>query len=343
MQRIDVSAGTLVKIVVVFGLAALLFYLSHIVILVITALVIASGVEPGVRLLMRRGFSRTSGVLLIYAVTILSLVSVFYFLLPPLVSDIVNFLNHLPKYIDAFKASDAFASLPFIDQASARQALQIENFVAQVQSGIGDVAANSFLALGKLFGSLANTALVLVLSCYFALQEGSIKDFLRIITPESHETYVLSLWERTQHKIGLWMQGHLVLMFLIGTMTYLGLMVLGVKYALLLAIIAGLAEFIPVFGPIIAAVPALLIAVTDGGATMLLLTLGLYVIINQFENNLIYPLVVTKIVGVPPLITIIALIIGLQLAGLLGAVLAIPFAAALQEFVKDLEEKKVRL
>ncbi|MBL7045777.1 MAG: AI-2E family transporter, partial [Parcubacteria group bacterium] len=146
-----------------------------------------------------------------------------------------------------------------------------------------------------------------------------------------------------QFKIGRWMQGQLILAAIIGVLVYLGLTILGVKHALLLALIAALFELIPVFGPILASIPAIIIGFVDGGATIGLLVVGLYLIIQQFENHLIYPLVVTKVVGVPPLLVILALLIGAQLAGFLGIILSVPVAAAIQEFVKDLQENRKRV
>ena len=102
------------------------------------------------------------------------------------------------------------------------------------------------------------------------------------------------------------MQGQVILALIIGVLVYLGLTILGVRYALLLAVLAGVFEIIPIFGPILAAIPAVLIGFIDGGASMALFVIGLYTIIQQFENQLIYPLVVRKVVGVPPLLVILA-------------------------------------
>ena len=138
------------------------------------------------------------------------------------------------------------------------------------------------------------------------------------------------------------MQGQILLSVLIAVLIYLGLTIVGVRYALLLALIAGIFELIPVFGSIIASIPGVAIAFIDGGTTFALVVIGLYLIINQFQSNLIYPLVVKKIIGVPPLLVIIALIAGAQLAGFLGIIIAVPLAAALQEFVNDVQRKKQR-
>ena len=120
----------------------------------------------------------------------------------------------------------------------------------------------------------------------------------------------------------------------------IGLTIFGIKYALLLAVLAALFELIPIFGPILAAIPAVAVALIDGGATLGILVAGFYLIVQQFENHLIYPLVVKKVVGVPPLLVILALIIGAQVAGFLGIILSVPIAAAIQEFVHDIQKEK---
>jgi len=123
---------------------------------------------------------------------------------------------------------------------------------------------------------------------------------------------------------------------------YLGLTILGVPNALLLAVLAAIFELIPVFGQILAAVPAVAIAFADGGVTGALLVTGLYVVVQQFEAHLIYPVVVKKVVGVPPLLVILSLIVGAKLAGFLGILLSVPMAGAIQEFVADIDRRKTR-
>jgi predicted PurR-regulated permease PerM len=180
-----------------------------------------------------------------------------------------------------------------------------------------------------------------VFSFYFAVIETGVDDFLEVVSPHKHKTYILDLWRRSRHKIGLWMQGQLLLGVIIGVLVYLALTILGIKHALLLAVIAAVFELIPVFGPILAALPAVLIGFVDGGVVTGLLVIGVYVLLQQFENHLIYPLVVTRVVGVPPLLVILALIIGAQLAGFLGMLLSVPVAATVQEFVNDIRERRV--
>ena len=136
------------------------------------------------------------------------------------------------------------------------------------------------------------------------------------------------------------MQGQMLLGLIIGVLTYLGLTILGVKYSLVLAIITAFSELIP-FGLILGLVPAVAFAFLDGGVSLALLTTGLFIILQQFENYLLYPLIVKKVIGISPLVVIISLLLGAMLAGFWGVVLAIPCSVFLFEFLDDLEKKKI--
>ena len=135
------------------------------------------------------------------------------------------------------------------------------------------------------------------------------------------------------------MQGQLLLGVIIGFITYVGLKIFfDFEESLLLAFLAGLAELVPIIGPFIAAIPALVVAVISG--TSVILVGAFYLIVQMIEAQIIYPSVVKKVVGIPSILVILALIIGVQLFGFLGAILAIPVAAAFMEYVKDVEKRQ---
>jgi predicted PurR-regulated permease PerM len=212
----------------------------------------------------------------------------------------------------------------------------------QALFSLQSVFASSSGVLQTLFGGFFSFALVVVLSFYFALQDTGVDDFLRMVMPVAHEEYSVNLWKRAQKKIGLWMQGQILLSVFVGILVYLGLLLIGIPYALLLAIFTALAELIPVFGSLIAGTLAVGVAYGSGGIPLGLIVAGLFIVVNQFESNLIYPLIVKKIVGVPPLLVIVALIAGYTLAGFLGALLSVPVAAVLLELVTDFDKRKRR-
>ena len=341
--NISITAGTVVKTLVILALAWFLFEIRDIVLIVLTAIVIASAVEPGVAALTRRRIPRIISVIIVYLLLFAAGFVIFYFFVPTLLADVATFVTSMPTYLEAlthFGGVDQYAQLFGLPAPSTISANDLWSAVSTALN-LNTVFGNALTAATTIFGGVFSFLLIIVFSFYFAVIETGVDDFLRIVVPRRHLKYVLGLWRRSQHKIGLWMQGQLLLAFIMGILVYLGLTVLGVPNALVLAVIAACFEIIPVFGPILAAVPAIMIALVAGGVPLGVLTVALYVIAQQFESQLIYPLVVSRVVGVPPLLVILALIIGGELAGFLGIILSVPAVATIQELVRDMESGRL--
>ncbi len=321
---------------ILIGLA-LLWYLRDIALVVVTAVVIASAIEPGTKFLEKKRFPRALSVVLIYASIGAFLAGMFFVFFPVLVQDTQSLLGALPSYSETISVWNPLqeTGLDKFDQL-----FSIKSVVESLSSSLSNLTAGFFTTVSGLFGGIVSFALIIVLSFYLSVQKDGVGDFLRIITPIKYESYVIGLWKRSQEKIGLWMQGQLLLGVIVAVLTYLGLSVLGVNNALFLAIVAGVTELIPIFGLIIATVPAAAVALFQGGASLAFVVIGLYVIIQQFESHLIYPLVVKKIIGIPPILTILTLVIGAKLAGFLGVLLSVPLAAVLMEVLGDIEKRK---
>lgn len=346
---INISTKTIVQVILFILLIIFIYYLRDLVLILLTAIVIASAIEPATKWFMKYRIPRVPSVIIVYATVIALFFGIFYFFIPPILDEAAGFFSMLPQYIDSISATEALTSDMFVstktvtDGVDAVRGFSLQRVILDLQSSISNVSEGFIRMLNTVFGGLLSLVLIIVFSFYFAVQEKGIEDFLKIVTPLSHQKRIIDLWKRSQLKIGLWMQGQILLAVIIGVLTYLGLTIFGVPYALLLAVIAAIFELIPIFGPILASIPAIIIAFVDGGATLATLVFGLYLIIQQFENHLIYPLVVKKVVGVPPLLVIIALIIGAKLAGFLGIILSVPAAAALQEFVNDIQKDKKKV
>ncbi len=343
---IHISSRTIIEVILFVLLVALLFYLRELVLIVLTAIVIASAIEPAAKWFMKYRIPRVAAVLIVYLTVVGGFFSLFYFFLPPVLNETANFLSTLPQYIDSIAVANPAGTSGVSSLISTQEVVanfSLRDVVVDLQRALSNVSESLLKTVSTVFGGVMSFGLIVVFSFYFAVQDTGIDDFLRVVTPLRHQEYVVGLWRRSQHKIGRWMQGQLLLGLIVGVLVYLGLTVLGVKYALLLAVLAAIFEIIPVFGPILAAIPAVGVALVDGGLTLGLLVAGLFLIIQQFENHLIYPLVVTKVVGVPPLLVILALIVGAQIAGFLGVILSVPVAAAIQEFVADLEKQRAQI
>lgn len=335
-HRVTITSLTIVKTILWVIFIAFLYYIRDIVLVVLAAIVIASAIEPAAVWCKKYRIGRLPAIVGIYFILGLLLTAFFVFFVPSVFGEALTYLNNLPDTInlsDLWNAHDAVSSLP-------EKTFSIKEFIDASRFAISGTGAGAFHTASVIFGGALSFILVIVLSFYLAVQEDGVGDFLKIVSPLKHHTYVIDLWKRSQKKIGYWMQGQLLLGLIVGILVYLGLMVLGVKHALLLASVAAVFELIPIFGPILAAVPAVLIALVDSNATQGLLVIGLYLIIHQFENHLLYPLVVRKIVGISPMVVILALVIGAKLAGFIGAILAVPIASALMEWIDDIEKGK---
>jgi len=336
--NVHITSGSTITVLMFLALAALLWFLKDLVLILVTAVVIASAMEPAVNFLTRRRIHRILSVILVYLCVFSAFISVLFIFIPPLLGDAADFLSRLPQTLSAINISDATHGI--LPWGNVGDQISSADLLRNISKTLSDTTGGVFTTLSAFFGGLTSFVLIIVFSFYFSVQETGVDDFLRVVTPIKEQAYVLNLWKRSQEKIGKWMQGQLILGIIVGILLYLGLVILGIPNALMLAVIAGLFELIPVFGQILAAIPALAIGFADGGVTALLLVAGLYLVVQQFEAHLIYPVVVKKVVGVPPLLVIIALIVGAKLAGFLGILLSVPIAAAIQEFVSDIERKK---
>jgi len=342
---VRINSGTIIKVILFAILLAGLYLVRDIVLVVLTAIVIASAIEPATKWLIRHKIARLPAVVSVYFMVAVIVGAVFYFLVPPVLNEASNFLSKAPEYVSNIKIwspIEPSEALTFSEKVQGFSSqFSFDQIVNSIQSILSNTNEGFLRIVSFVFGGAFSFILIIVLSFYFAVQDDGVADFLKVITPIKHQKYIIDLWKRSQAKIGYWMQGQLLLSVIITVLVYLGLTILGVKNALLLAIVAGLFELIPVFGPILSAIPAILVGIFDGGGiTTGLLVAGLYLIVQQFENHLIYPLVVQKIVGVSPVIVILALVVGAKLAGFLGIILAVPIAAALMEYFHDVERYK---
>ncbi len=155
------------------------------------------------------------------------------------------------------------------------------------------------------------------------MEPNFLKNEIEALFNKKEAERIISIFEKTEKRLGSWLTGELILMLVVGVMTYVGLTLIGVRYALPLSIIAGLLEVVPNLGPTIATIPAFIVGVAQSyflGAA----TIALYFIVQQLENNVVVPMVMKKVIGLNPIITLISLIIGGQLFGVLGILLSIP-------------------
>jgi predicted PurR-regulated permease PerM len=339
--QISISAGTIIKVLGLLLLAGLLFYVSELVISLLVAVVLASAVEVPVKHLSRWGLPRGLSVISVFVLLLLILIAVVFIFIPPLADDVARFIKTLPAILDSIKIFGR--DLGFRDLSLGLQELSRDISQGQVLTVLKNMLFGSsgfFATTSAVIGSVINLLLTFVLAFYLAMEEHGVQKFLRLIVPKHQEEYITGLWSRAQHKIGMWMQGQLLLSVFVALLVYIPLLILDVPYASMLAIMAFFGELVPVVGLSIATIPALFIAWVHGGTSLLGIVALIYIIIGQLENHVLYPKVMNKMVGVPSVVVIIALVVGAKLAGIWGVLLAVPLAAIFMELADDVRKKK---
>jgi predicted PurR-regulated permease PerM len=343
--KISISTDTMIRAVLVGVGVYLFWFLRDLLMVVFTAIIFASFVESTIPYFKKVRIGRVFGVVIFYVTALLLFAGLFYLFAPLLITEVYNFATFLSSYVPDFNFLDYFQSKEF---AGAKDVvnklsnnLSVGSLLEVSKSFINNLSSGFFQTLASAFGSIFNFILIIVISFYLSVQEKGIENFLRIVLPVSVEDYAVDLWERSQRKIAYWIKGQMFLGLLVAILTYLVLSILGIQYALLLAIIAGVMELVP-YGVILALVPAASFSYISGGLSSALLVAGAYLIIHQFEVFLFTPLIVKRVVGLSPLVVILSALIGFELAGIWGVVIAIPIAVIVMEIMNDLEKRKTR-
>lgn len=321
MKYDDFSTSTKVILKVIFAFVAVVFLwlVRDIILLLLLALILASAMEPLVDYLHDRKIPRGLSVFVVYIIVVGLAVLVIYLMIPPVIEQFKILQNDLPRYTQSLEAK-----FPSFD---------LHSFFQNLISGFsgGNVVTSTF---GVFNGVLSGIA-VLIISFYLVAEQKGMKTFVASLIPVNHHDFTLNLIHKIQKKMGLWVIGQIIISFGIFIFTYIGLLILHVQYALVLALVAGLFEIVPYIGPFISAIPAMFIAFIQD-PTLAIWVAILYVLVHEVEGYVLVPKIMEKTVGTSPLLTLLALLVGYQLAGIVGLIISVPLATALSVAVAEL-------
>ncbi|MCX6752702.1 MAG: AI-2E family transporter [Candidatus Nomurabacteria bacterium] len=341
---ISITTGTMVRAVLILLCVFLLWFLRDLTLVVLTSIVIASFIDSSVPHFQKIGINRVFGIVIFYAISLLVLAGVFYLFAPLLITEIYNFSNFVSTYIPNvtflnFFQNEAFSGAKDIVNALSGH-FSIATLLSVSRAFVLNLSGGFFQIISVAFGSIFNFILIILISFYFSIQEKGIENFLKIIIPAQYDDYAVDLWVRSSLKIGLWVKGQMVVGLVVGILIYLILSLIGIEYAFLLAIIAGVMEMVP-YGIWVAMIPAFAFSYLSSGISSALMVVGAYLIVHQFEIFLFAPLIIKKIVGLSPIVIILSVLIGFELGGFWGAILSIPIAVIIMEFLSDVEKNKI--
>lgn len=334
-RAFTISTTTILKIALILLVLWFVYVIRDVLALLFVSFIMASGITPWVDRLQKLRVPRVVSVLGIYVVLfgIFSLVVVL--IVPALVEEIRQLTQKLPDL--ARSLASVLPSFGGDGQSTALDA--IEKNLSTISQNLLQLTSGVFGTLASLFGGFASFITVLVIVFYMTVEEQGTKKFIQSVAPLKFQPYLVHLVNKIQERMGSWLRGQLLLSLIIGTTIYIGLAILGVKYALLLALLAGVFEIIPFIGPILAAIPAVFFAGTESWL-LAGLTAALYLIVQQLENTVIVPKVMQQTVGLNPIVILIAVLIGGRIGGFLGVILSVPVAAIIAIFLRDVMEDR---
>lgn len=335
-RTINISFSTLLKVVAAVLALYFVYQVLDVLALVFVSIVLSVALDPSVDWLQRRKIPRSLAVLIIYFLLFVVVSLSIVLLVPPLAQQLSTLAQSLPSYYS--KLVSAFSNIggnSFHDEVSVtlQQALQ------QMGSNLARATSSIIATVAGIFGGIVQLVITMVMTYYLTVEENGMKRFLKSVTPDKNQVYVSGLLDRIQEKLGWWLRGQMFLMLIIGVLTYIGLKLLGMDYALVLALWAGLTELVPYVGPVLGAIPAIFLALSVSPMYALWI-LVLYVIIQQVENQIVVPVVMKRAVGLNPIVSIAVVMIGAKLGGIVGAIMSIPIATAAAVAVSDYFESR---
>ncbi|HUQ85844.1 MAG TPA: AI-2E family transporter [Candidatus Limnocylindrales bacterium] len=297
----------------------------EIIVSIFLSYIIMAAVLPMVEYLRKRGVNKVVAVLIPYFGIIIAIFLLILPLVPFVANQIQSLVTNFPKFID--RSADVFGV--------SINPKQIERYISTEFETFGKSAFN---VTTKVFGGLFSIITVAVVSLYFLMYEDTFKRFVANLFHKDAREKALVTLDQINFKLGAWLRGQIQLCVFIGLFSWIGLTILGLPYALPLALFAGLLEVVPTIGPILSSIPAIVIALTIS-PTKAMAVVTLYVLIQAVENQILVPKVMQKAVGLNPVVVILGIMIGTNLMGISGALLAIPFISFIVVLFKSLESK----
>ncbi|MDP2587128.1 MAG: AI-2E family transporter [Candidatus Komeilibacteria bacterium] len=333
---VNISTAAIVKVLVFAAVLAFLYLIKEVIFIIFVALIMAAALDPWVDWLQKRRIPRGLGIVIIYII-LFSFVSLAVILIvPPITKEVGQLSENFPLYYE--KVMNGLQSFASVQTGSAQQ--QVQDSLKSLGNNLPQTISSLVSTIFDIFGGIFSVLLVLVITFYLTVQEEAMKTFIQSLAPDKLQPYLMRLYGRIQLKMGLWLRGQIILSLVIFVLTFIGLTILGVPYALILAFIAGLFEIVPFIGPLLASIPAIFFAFLQSpfmGVSVIIL----YFVIQELENHLIVPKIMSKAVGMNALVVILVILVGAKLGGIVGALLAVPVATGLNEFLKDLIEKRI--
>ena len=298
---------------------------------VLFALILSVLFSPAINFLWKKGLPRGVSVVLVYLSVFGILGFAIYTMAPIFISEIQKFSQVFPAYFEKIS--------PPLRGLGIEAFENLEKFTGSLEKWLVSVSSNIFSALGAVFGGIFSTLTILIIALFISLEDKGMERMMAVFIPKKYEAFVLTLWEKSQRKVSGWFGSRILSSLFVGLMTLIVCFVLKADYAVSFAFLAFITNFIPFIGPIIAGLIIALFTALDSWLKALFILIAFF-IIQQIEGNILTPILSRRFVGLPPALVLVSLIVGAKLWGIMGAILAIPIAGVLFEFLGDFLKRR---
>jgi len=326
---INISWSTFWRLLFFVLIVVILYLAREAIAVLLVSTVISLGLEPVVGFFEKKRIPRLVGIILVFLFVFLILVLTFYLLIPIVIHEIGGFFEEISQIIFSIFGLNV-------------SKISFENFKGGLVKALefiqnNDISISNFLS--SAFNKLVLVVATILVTFYLLAERDGVERFLKVILPDTYERLILTIFGKFKVKIRRWLLAQLLLSAVVGILTGFGAWLLGIKYPVVIGLLAAIFEIVPVIGPVFVGIIAFFIAISDS------LLLGIYAVafftlIQQFESHVLTPIVVGKAMKIHPVLVIISLIAGAHIAGFVGVLLAVPIAVALQEIMEYLAESK---
>ncbi len=317
--HLSITSQSILTFFSIIGLLYLLFLIKNVLVLIFLGLILALALEPSVEWFVRKRIPYGLSVMIVILLSLSTFGLLGSIAFTPLIQQIRLLTVNFPYYVDSV------LNLPGYDS-------YIDTILAQLSSG----GQRIFDFTLSIFSSVLSLLLIVVFTIYILLDFKNIRQYVIGFFPPDRRAGVQKTLTDIEFKLKDWLRGQILLMVVVGALSYLGLTILGLgEFALALGVFAGLLEIIPIIGPTISLIPAAIIGFSYSPAIGLGV-IGLYILIQQLENHIIVPKIMERAIGFNPLLTIIAFMVGAELFGIVGGILSLPLLIIISEIFRYL-------
>lgn len=328
---LDISWRTIFKISLAVLILYILYLIRDVIIWIIFAFIISILFNPAINFLRKLRIPRVLATIFVYVGFFGLLSLIIYFIAPIFITEVQQFSQIFPQYLDRIS--------PFLKTMDFQVFGDIKSSIGIFEQTLKKIAANVFNILFVTFGGVLSALFILAVAFFLSLEEKKIEKNFALLFPQKYENFALLLWRRCQRNVNGWFLARILSCFFVGITFYFALWLFKTKYPFSLGLTAGVFNFIPFIGPALTGFLTFLIISLDSitKATFVLIA---FILIQLIENNILTPVLSKKFIGLSPTLVLISLVIGGKLWGILGAILMVPIAGILFEFLKDFLKKR---